>query len=167
MTRTTRVLASDGAFVERERALLEALAALMIPAGDGLPSAADATIFAEVLGALGQRADVVRAGLDRLVELAAAAAPAAAAAGAGAQQPFPTLDAAAQMRLVEALRAEVPGFVTLFESSVAACYYQDDRVLRSLDLPARAPFPEGNEVGPTDWSLLDPVRARQPFYRNV
>lgn len=155
------MLATDGAFVERERALLEALAALMIPAGGGLPSAADAAIFAEILGALGQRADVVRAGLDRLVELAAAAA------AEGAQQPFPTLDAAAQMRLVEALRAEVPGFVTLFESSVAACYYQDDRVLRSLDLPARAPFPEGNEVAPTDWSLLDPVRARQPFYRKV
>lgn len=152
-----RTLATDGAFDGAERQLLEDLAGLMIPAGDGVPSAADAAILTPVLTALGQRKETVRAGLGKLVELAAAIG----------KQPFPALGTAQRLSLVEALRGQAPGFVSLFESTVAVCYYRDDRVLRSLDLPARAPFPEGNAVDPTDWSLLDPVRARPPFYRNV
>ena len=157
MTPMTGTFATDSVFASRERELLETLAELMIPAGDELPSAAEATIFAAVLGALSQRPDVVRAGLESLVGLAAGSA----------HSPFPALDTAEQLALVEALRARAPGFVALFESAVAACYYQDDRVLRSLGLPARAPFPEGNAVAPTDWSLLDPVRTRQPFYKRI
>jgi hypothetical protein len=66
---------------------------------------------------------------------------------------------------VERLRSGALSFVQLFESVVIACYYRDDRVLESLGLPARAPFPHGYVVAATDWSLLDPVRRRQPFFR--
>ncbi len=43
---------------------------------------------------------------------------------------------------------------------VLQCYYRDDRVLRSLGLELRAPFPKGHVLPDGDWSLLDPVRAR-------
>jgi hypothetical protein len=43
---------------------------------------------------------------------------------------------------------------------VLQCYYRDDRVLRSLGLELRAPFPKGYTLEQGDWSLLDPVRAR-------
>lgn len=39
--------------------------------------------------------------------------------------------------------------------------------MRSLGMEVRAPFPKGFDVEPGDWSLLDPVRARAPFYRPV
>ena len=39
--------------------------------------------------------------------------------------------------------------------------------MRSLEMEARAPFPKGFEVEAGDWSLLDPVRARSPIWRDA
>ena len=50
---------------------------------------------------------------------------------------------------------------------VAQCYYEDERVLRALDLEARPPFPSGHHVEPGDWSLLEPVKQGPPRYRDA
>jgi len=50
---------------------------------------------------------------------------------------------------------------------VLLCYYRDDRVMRSLGLEPRSPFPKGHVVEQGDWSLLDPVKARPPIWRKV
>ena len=50
---------------------------------------------------------------------------------------------------------------------ILQCYYRDDRVMRSLDMEVRPPFPKGFAVEQGDWSLLDPVRARPKLYREV
>ena len=50
---------------------------------------------------------------------------------------------------------------------VLQCYYRDDRVLRSLGLELRAPFPKGHVLPEGDWSLLDPVRARAGSLRRA
>jgi hypothetical protein len=39
--------------------------------------------------------------------------------------------------------------------------------MHSLGQEPRPPFPKGHTVEQGDWSLLDPVKARQPFYRRV
>jgi len=153
----TDVIVTDRIFGEAQRTILRSLADLMIPAEEDLPSAADPAIFAGIVYHLSERADVVTDALA-LVESIASAASGAALAGRAPVE---------RLALVNRLRAERPAFVSLFESTVAACYYRDDRVLRSLGLPARAPYPEGNAVERTDWSMLGPVRARQPFYRSV
>jgi hypothetical protein len=43
------------------------------------------------------------------------------------------------------------------------CYYRDDRVMRSLGMEPRSPFPEGFELEQGDWSPLDPVRLARNF----
>ena len=50
---------------------------------------------------------------------------------------------------------------------VLQCYYRDDRVLRSLGLELRAPFPKGYTLKEGDWSLLDPVKARAGTLRRA
>ena len=50
---------------------------------------------------------------------------------------------------------------------VLQCYYRDDRVLRSLGIELRAPFPKGHVLPDGDWSLLDPVKARPPSLRRA
>ena len=50
---------------------------------------------------------------------------------------------------------------------VLQCYYRDDRVLRSLGLELRAPFPKGYTLEQGDWALLDPVRARAGTLRRA
>ena len=65
------------------------------------------------------------------------------------------------------LRAEGGAAVGVLTRIVLLCYYRDDRVMVSLGLEPRPPFPKGHEIEQGDWSLLDPVRARKPFWRPV
>ncbi len=44
-------------------------------------------------------------------------------------------------------------------------YYRTARVLEALGHEARPPHPQGYVVAPTDFSVLDPVRARPRVYR--
>ena len=48
---------------------------------------------------------------------------------------------------------------------VVQCYYRDDRVMADLQMDPRPPHPQGYAVPEGDWSLLDPVRAREKMYR--
>jgi hypothetical protein len=45
-------------------------------------------------------------------------------------------------------------------------YYSHPRVVEALGMEPRPPFPQGYSVPPTDFSLLDPVRARAKLYRD-
>ena len=49
---------------------------------------------------------------------------------------------------------------------ILGAYYRDDRVLQSLGLEARAPFPQGYVLQQGDWSLLDAVRKRPLLWRD-
>lgn len=49
---------------------------------------------------------------------------------------------------------------------ILQCYYRDDRVLRSLGIEPRPPFPQGHVVEQGDWSLLDAVRDRPKLWRD-
>jgi hypothetical protein len=57
--------------------------------------------------------------------------------------------------------------LTYLTRIVLQCYYRDDRVMRSLGMEPRPPYPKGFEVEQGDWSLLDPVRARPKLYRDA
>lgn len=142
----THVIVTDRTFDKAQTAALGSLAELMIPAEGELPSAADPAILAEIVDRLNGSADIVKQGLACFDS---------------------ALPPAARLAAVDRLRDQCPAFVALFEAAVAACYYRDERVLRSLGLPSGAPYPQGNTVAPTDWSLLRSVRERQPFYRRA
>ena len=45
-------------------------------------------------------------------------------------------------------------------------YYQHERVLEAIGMDPRPPHPEGYAVPASDLSLLDPVKARGPRYRD-
>ena len=70
-------------------------------------------------------------------------------------------------RIFADMRDESPGLALLLVNVVVRCYYRDDRVMRSLNMELRPPFPKGFELEQGDWSLLDPVRARGRAYREV
>ena len=43
----------------------------------------------------------------------------------------------------------------MIQTLVAQCYYRDNRVMRSLAIEMRPPFPQGYQVEQGDWSVLD------------
>jgi hypothetical protein len=138
-----------------ERATLQAAAALVIPASAewDVPGADDPLILADIEATLGRDRDAVLAALAHLD---------AAAGGPLAEQPAPRRAAAAAW-----LREHQRALADTLAQQVAACYYRDERVMRSIGLPPRPPYPDGYAVPAGDLSLLDPVRARGRLWREA
>ena len=134
---------------------LRIVARMMIPASAqyNVPGADDPAIQADILATLGRDTDMVRAALDHLVRLAG--------------RPLAQLDEAGREAAAAEFRAAGGAAAATLSRVILQCYYRDDRVLRSLDLDLRPPFPQGYELEQGDWSLLEPVKARAPMWRKV
>jgi hypothetical protein len=134
---------------------LRAVAAMIIPASTeyNVPGADDAAIQADMLATLGRDTPAVSAALDHLARLAG--------------QPLAKLDAAQREAVAKEFRASGGATAATLVRVVLQCYYRDDRVLRSLGLELRPPFPKGYELEQGDWSLLDPVKARPSTLRRT
>ncbi len=134
---------------------LRIIAAEIIPASSefAVPGADDPAIQADIVATLGRDTDLVREALDELARLAG--------------RPLASLDPAQREAVAMQLRAQGGAAVAALTRVVLQCYYRDDRVIRSLGLEPRPPFPKGHELEDGDWSLLDPVRARPPFWRRA
>lgn len=132
---------------------LRALVGRLIPASAefGVPGADDETIFADILTTLQPDTGPVSVLLHTL------------AADAGGD--FPALPAADRDATYQARMGD-PGLVAAITATLL-CYYRDDRVMVSLGMEPRPPFPKGFEVEEGDWSLLDPVRARPRLWRDA
>ena len=133
--------------------VLRAFAGTMIPASTrhGVPGADDPAILADILANLERDHDDVVAALQRLDGLAGGS--------------FVALDGAQRLAVAHEFRAEGGAPLAALSRVVLLCYYRDDRVMRALGQEPRPPFPLGHAVEQGDWSLLDPVRRRAPFWR--
>ncbi|WP_128924338.1 hypothetical protein [Bradyrhizobium guangxiense] len=132
----------------RQRDDLRTIAAMIIPASEeyNVPGADDEIIQADILATLGRDTRPVAAALDHLARLAG--------------MPLADLEPAARAGVAQQLRKAGGVPAATLVRVVLQCYYRDDRVLRSLGLELRAPFPRGHVLPDGDWTLLDPVKAR-------
>lgn len=133
---------SDVLLSPDETGTLRRVAGMLVPASEeyGVPGADDPVIVADIVRSIGRDAARVRSALAELGSLGGDADVASLASASA--------DVATLGRLI------------------LQCYYRDDRVLRSLGLEPRPPFPQGHILEQGDWSLLDPVRRRPPFWRH-
>ncbi|WP_342723362.1 hypothetical protein AAFG07_29970 [Bradyrhizobium sp. B097] len=131
-----------------QRADLRTVAAMIVPesAEYKVPGADDAVIQADMLATLGRDTALVAQALDHLAQLAG--------------KPLAELDEARRDAVAREFRSRGGAAAATLVRVVLQCYYRDDRVLRSLGLELRAPFPKGHVLPDGDWSLLDPVKAR-------
>jgi hypothetical protein len=127
---------------------LRTIAAMIIPASDEykVPGADDPAIQADMLATLGRDTALVAQALNHLARLAG--------------QPLAELDSAKRDAVATEFRVTGGAAAATLVRVVLQCYYRDDRVLRSLGLELRAPFPKGYTLEQGDWALLDPVKAR-------
>lgn len=132
---------------------LRLIAGIIIPASEeyDVPGADDPAIQADIVATLGRDAAPVAEALDVLAQLAGGT--------------LTGLDPASREEAAAKLRAHGGAAVATLTRVVLQCYYRDDRVVRSLGLEPRPPYPKGHVLEDGDWSLLDLVRARPPFWR--
>lgn len=140
---------------DAQREDLRAIAAMIIPASReyNVPGADDAAVQADIIATLGRDTGMVSTALDHLVRLAG--------------KPLSALDADRREAVAKEFRASGGAPAATLIRVVLQCYYRDDRVLRSLGLELRAPFPQGYVLAEGDWALLDPVKARPPTLRRA
>ena len=136
---------------------LRLIARLMVPPDgrSGLPGADDDVIFADIMASLGLDQDAVRVTLADIRRH-------------GMSAPLADLDTPEAGALVDAWRKENHAAAMLLTRAIVQCYYRDDRVLRSLGVEPRPPFPLGHTLEEIDtWTLLDDVRARGRIWRDA
>lgn len=148
-------MSADNPLTRHQRDDLRTIAAMIVPASDEykVPGADDPVIQADMLATLGRDTKLVTAALDHLARLAGA--------------PLAELDAAKRDAVAQEFRGAGGVAAATLVRVVLQCYYRDDRVLRSLGIELRAPFPKGHVLPDGDWSLLDPVKARGGSMRQV
>lgn len=140
-------MSADNQLTRTQRDDLRTVAGMIVPASNEykVPGADDPVIQADILATLGRDTKLVTAALDHLARLAG--------------QPLTELDAARRDAVAQEFRKHGGAAAATLVRVILQCYYRDDRVLRSLGLELRAPFPKGHVLPDGDWSLLDPVKA--------
>ena len=145
----------EPALTPAQRDDLRTVAAMIIPpsAEYNVPGADDGKIQADILATLGRDTKRVVEALDHLARLAG--------------RPLAGLDPARREAVAKEFRSSGGVAAATLTRVVLQCYYRDDRVVRSLGLELRPPFPLGYTLEQGDWSLLDPVKARPSMWRRV
>jgi hypothetical protein len=131
---------------------LRCVAGMMVPASDAfdVPGADDPAIFTDIVASVGRDLQAVKAAL-------------AALSDGG----FADLEAAKREAVAASFRERCGAHAAVLARVILQCYYRDDRVVRSLGLEPRPPFPKGYTLEQGDWSLLDPVRKRPKMWRDA
>ena len=146
---------AENALTPAQRDDLRVVSAMMIPASAeyDVPGADDDVIQADIMATLGRDTRRVSEALDHLARLAGT--------------PLAQLDQARRDAVAKEFRSSGGTAAATLIRVVLQCYYRDDRVLRSLGLELRPPFPKGHALEQGDWSLLEPVKARPSMWRRV
>ena len=153
------MIATDNPLDADQESALAAIVGAMIPASDeyAVPSAADPAIFADILTLVKRHPEPVIEALEALEAIA----------HSRHSTGFNALDEDAKAATLETFRQSATPHLRAIVSMTAQCYYRDDRVMASLGMEPRPPFPKGFEVEQGDLSLLDPVRARGRIWREA
>jgi hypothetical protein len=122
---------------------LHRIASILIPPSEefGVPGAGDPVIFADVVKSIGRDLADVRTALVHLEGQSADA-------------------------ILDTVSSASDGVMVTLGRVILQCYYRDDRVLLSIGVEPRPPFPKGHVLEQGDWSLLDVVKQRKPFWRD-
>lgn len=146
---------AETTLTQAEARNLQCLAGMMIPASAefNVPGADDPLIFGDMTRTIGRDLPDVRKALGALAELSS--------------KPFADLPEAERETIMTSFLASGGTALATLKRVILQCYYRDDRVVISLGLEPRPPFPKGHVLEQGDWSLLDPVKARPKMWRDV
>lgn len=127
----------------------------MIPASAeyDVPGADDPVIFADILRSIDRDRAALQEALQTVDTMAGGA--------------LADLPETGQRTCILEFRTSRPELAAVLEAATARCYYRDGRVMASIGMEVRPPFPVGYTVKQGDWSLLEPVRARGKIYRDA
>jgi hypothetical protein len=142
-----------------ERTLSAVLERIIPPSGDGrLPGAGELGLGGSIQQALRETPEQ----MTRIVQGLASLDDIARRRGS---EDFSALAAPEQLEVLREVETAHPDFLPGLIFRAYTGYYQSPRVLEGLGLEPRPPHPEGYEMDPGDFGLLEAVRRRSKLYR--
>jgi hypothetical protein len=151
---TTAILSDD-----ERRALTHVLNAIIPPSADErLPGAGEVGVVDHIEEAVRKTPELkfpIDLGLAKLNELAETRR----------STKFTDLAEADRAEILKSFVQNDQGLLATLTFFTYVGYYQNARVVEALGIEPRPPHPQGYEMAPTDWSLLDAVRQRGKVYR--
>jgi len=138
-----------------DQGLLSAILDRLIPAVDDVPAAGHMGLTEEIVRLSGQQ-DRFQGEFESAMSLFDEFSP-----------DFASLSEVQQddvIRKYETANSEL--FTSILTISYIV-YYKDERVHKRLGWSGKTPQPDGNEMEPWDESVLDKMRTREPFWRQV
>lgn len=159
MTSKEDLISRDLPFNDAERETLKKVVGRIIPPSQdhGIPGADVTEIFMQILEKARQYEAILTTGIAKLDQQSIERF----------ETPFASADFTDQDILLKGLKSSREGFGSILTSITVQAYYQNARVLESLNLEPRPPFPKGHELEQGDWTLLDPVRNKDKIYRKI
>ena len=150
------LISSDGLPAEHKNCIRK-IAGQMIPASTEfqLPGADGPSIIGNILQRLGGQSSMV-AQIYHSLEKASLE---------NFQQPCTKINDEGFNLLLTDFRNRREALAASLMVTVVACYYEDKRVLDSIEHESRPPFPLGHKLQQGNWDLLEPVKNRPKFYR--
>ncbi len=135
--------------------LLAALLDRLIPAVGELPPAGQMGLVPEIVRLSG-RHDLFHSEFANFMISFSASCP-----------EFESLSGNAQDEAIRAFESGSPELFSTLLTISYIVYYKDERVHRRIGWSGRPPQPDGNEMELWDESILENVRNREPFWRQV
>ena len=160
MKSKSQTITSDSLINSRQTDLLRALLDAMIPrdASSGLPTGSDPKILSRVLEVLNTgRVETLRTALNALESLAMHMF----------RDGFVSLTMKRRMEIFAHWEQSHTTQAQAISSALLHCYYTDERVMHAHGMEPRPPFPKGFSIPQGDWTLLDPVKQRERFWRDA
>ena len=137
--------------------LLETVLDRLVPPVDDLPGAGGLGIAARIV--------TVASSIPRFGEALGNVESGLATELAGGE--FTALDAAQQTAILRALEQRLPAAFATFVQLTYLLYYGDSRVHQRIGWRSGGVQPHGFELPPFAESILDAMREREPFWRQV
>ena len=158
--RKTRMPTADRQLTSVDRVVLKRVMDLVIPPDGDFPGAGGLGL-AEQLERSSQRYGRLRSGL--LSVLDAMSLDIASRIEGG----FAALDEERQIAALKTVETNLPAQFGEFVELVYGNYYTDSRVHERIGWVGRPPQPEGFDLEPWDPAVLENMRKREPFWRQV
>ena len=146
-------------FSKEEESLMRKIAGRIIPASpeNSLPGADDEEIFTRLYGNPADSLNVLLEALHELLESEGGLSKVSSWSKESLEEWI--------TKHLNLWQTQPHRFLQLFVPLILRAYYKDDRVHSAYNRRPGPPFPQGYELSDGDWSLLDEVRNRDPFYR--
>lgn len=159
MSNSSTVNTSQLLFSSEQQQILSSFLGAIIPASEeyAVPAANDSIILADLLSSASSTHTSIKEVLSALEQCAQQ----------DHQMQYTTLTGEQQLLIAKKLQASNPETIWPLITLAFECYYRDDRVMSSINMEIRPPFPQGFTVEQGDWSLLDQVKKRPKFYREI